>query len=222
MKYESGKRERTGVDDTTRPIRSGIDWAEIQRRLQESQAAVEQRLNPGPHEKRKILRARAKLLAREFDDREHVADSLEVVEFLLASERYAVESTFVREIYPLKDYTPLPCTPPFVVGIVNVRGQILSVIDIKKFFDLPERGLTDLNKVIILEAPRIELGVLADAVVGVRRVALGDLQPSLPTLTGIRVQYLKGVMEDSMVVLDAERLLSDSSIIVDEDSRRVP
>ena len=43
---------------------------------------------------------------------------------------------FVREVYPLKDYTPLPCTPPFVLGLVNVRGQIISVIDIKKFFDI--------------------------------------------------------------------------------------
>lgn len=50
-------------------------------------------------------------------------------------------SEYVREIYPLKEFTPIPCTPPFVLGIINVRGQILSVIDIKKFFDLPEKGL---------------------------------------------------------------------------------
>jgi purine-binding chemotaxis protein CheW len=222
MKYESGMREETGVDAIGRADPGTVDWAEIHRRLQASRAGIERRLNPGPDERRKILRERAKLLGREFEDRGPAADSLEVVEFVLASERYGVESAFVREIYPLKDYTPLPCTPPFVLGVINVRGQILSVIDIKRFFDLPDKGLTDLNKVVILETRRMELGVLADAVLGVRSVTLGDLQPSLPTLTGIRVQYLRGVTSDSMVVLDAEALLSDSSIIVDEDASRAP
>jgi purine-binding chemotaxis protein CheW len=222
MKYESEMREETGVEATGRVVASIVDWTEIHRRLQASEAAVERKLNPGPDERRKILRARAKLLARGFEDRGPAADSLELVEFVLASERYGVESAFVREVYPLKDYTPLPCTPPFVLGVINVRGQILSVINVKKFFDLPEKGLTDLNKVVILETRRMELGVLADAVLGVRSVTLGDLQPSLPTLTGIRVQYLRGVTSDSMVVLDAEALLSDSSIIVDEDASRAP
>jgi purine-binding chemotaxis protein CheW len=222
MKYKSEMRQETGVEATGRVVASTVDWAEIHRRLQASEAAVERKLNPGPDERRKILRARAKLLAHAFEDRGPAADSLDVVEFVLASERYGVESAFVREIYPLKDYTPLPCTPSFVLGVINVRGQILSVINVKKFFDLPEKGLTDLNKVVILETRRMELGVLADAVLGVRSVTLGDLQPSLPTLTGIRVQYLRGVTSDSMVVLDAEALLSDNNIIVDEDASRAP
>jgi len=70
-------------------------------------------------------------------------------------------------------------------------GQILSVIDIKKFFGLPEKGLTDLNKVIVVRTQQMELGILADAVLGVRAIGLSDLQNSLPTLTGIRAEYLR-------------------------------
>ncbi|MBI2998359.1 MAG: chemotaxis protein CheW, partial [Deltaproteobacteria bacterium] len=109
---------------------------------------------------------------------------MEIVEFFLASEKYGVESSYVREIYPLKELTPVPCTPSFVLGIINVRGQILSVIDIKKFFDLPEKGLTDLNKVLILRNDRMEFGILADAVLSVNRASINDIQPGLPTLTG--------------------------------------
>ena len=92
-----------------------------------------------------------------------------------------------------KELTPLPCCPPFVLGIVNVRGRILPVLDIKKFFGLPEKGLTDLHRIILVGGNDLELGLLADTIVGVRAVAVGDLQPALPTLTGIRGDYLKGV-----------------------------
>jgi len=139
-----------------------------------------------------------------------------VVEFILAHERYAVASEYVREVYPLEQLTPLPCTPAFVLGIVNLRGEILSVINIKKFFDLPEKGLTDLNKVIVLESEDRVFGILADAINGVRRILRSDIQPSLPTLTGIRQDYLQGVTAERVVVLDAEKLLADEKLIVQE------
>jgi len=106
----------------------------------------------------------------------------------------------------------------FIVAIrlVNVRGQILSVIDIKKFFDLPEKGLSDLNKIIIIHAHHMELGILADAILGVRSLALEELQPALPTLTGIRAEYLKGITKQPLVVLDVEKILSDEKILVND------
>jgi len=100
---------------------------------------------PTPAEKRAILKKRAQVLARAPKREDEAGECLEVVEFLLAYEQYGIESSYIREVYPLKDLTPLPCTPPFVLGIINVRGQILSVIDLKKIFDLPQKGLTELN-----------------------------------------------------------------------------
>jgi purine-binding chemotaxis protein CheW len=168
-------------------------------------------------EDERILRARAQALARAPQAAPAAGTLLELLEFRLASERYAVESRHVQEVHPLRDLTPLPCTPPFIVGIVNVRGRILPVVDLKKFFDLPERGLTDLHRIILVRGHGLELGLLADVIVGVRSVAADSLQPSLPTLTGIRADYLKGISEERLVVLDLERLLSDPKIIVHED-----
>ena len=117
----------------------------------------------------------------------------------------------------MRDLTPIPGTPPFVLGIINVRGRIVSILDIRKFFDLPEKGLTDLNKVLILNGHNMEFGLLADAVLGVRKIRANELQASLPTLTGIREQYLKGVTKERFVILDAEKLLADKKIIVHDN-----
>jgi len=207
----SSKKKEPQKKDTKQ-----INWDEIHRRLETSQDALGQGLQLTPEEKNKILKSRAKILAVESEKKAKAEEFIQVVEFLLACEKYAVASEYVREIYPLKEFTPIPCTPPFVLGIINVRGQILSVIDIKKFFDLPEKGLTDLNKVIILHTESMEFGILADAIICVRNIVAGELQTSLPTLTGIREEYLKGVTKERTVILDAEKLLSDKSIVVHE------
>ena len=193
-----------------------IDWDKVKLRLEAVHIAIERASAPDPETTRHILKLRAQALGREPEPSETAGEHIEVVEFVLAQERYAVESRHVRDVYPLEQLTPLPCTPAFVLGIVNLRGEILSVIDIKKFFDLPEKGLTDLNKVIVLESGGMRFGILADAIAGVRRIPTADIQASLPTLTGIRAEYLKGITPNRTVVLDAERLLTDENIVVQE------
>jgi purine-binding chemotaxis protein CheW len=174
--------------------------------------------NPGNNdiEVKSILRARARLLAQAPEQQKPGA-SLHVVEFRLAKECYAIERQFVREVYPLKDLTPVPCTPPFMLGVVHIRGQILPVIDIKKFFDLPETGITDMHMVVVVEADNIEMGILVDAVSGVAEVPVAALQDSLPTLTGIRGKYLRGISDRQTVILDVPCIVSDPKIIVDEE-----
>lgn len=197
--------------------KGSLDWADLRRRLDASHAAVKQKLSPSSEEKQKILRTRARALAKG-NEKEALSPDLflEIVEFILGSEHYGIESSHIREIHALSEFTPLPCTPAFVLGLVNVRGQILSIINIKKLFDLPEKGLTDLNKVIIVRANHVDLGILADAIIGVRRIALEALHPALPTQTGIREEYLKGITKDPLVVLDVETILSDEKILVNE------
>jgi len=70
--------------------------------------------------------------------------------------------------------------------------------------------------VIVLESKDMAFGIVADAISGVRRIFRADIQPSLPTLTGIREDYLHGVTAERVVVLDAEKLLSDEKLIVQE------
>lgn len=168
-------------------------------------------------EEQHILRERARLLAREDESVRKDAETLHVVEFLLSGERYAVELSAVREVYPMKEFTPLPCTPSFVIGLINIRGQVLSIIDIRRFFELPERGLSNLNRVVVLHGEMMEFGILADAILGVRCIASEELQLSLPTLNGIRSDYFKGVAGDRLIVLDAMKIVADKRLVVHEE-----
>ena len=167
-------------------------------------------------QKQRILKARAQALAREPAPKVTEA-VVEIVEFSLATERYGIETGAVREVFPFKELTPVPCTPSFFVGIVNVRGRMIAVVDLKKFFDLPASGLHDLHQVIILHSAEMNLGILADDVAGVRSVPVSQLQASLPTLGGIGQHYLRGVTGERLVILDAARILADPRIIVQEE-----
>jgi len=200
---------------TARGDARAIDWQKVRLRLDAVADMMNHRLTPA--EEKDILRARARALAHEPPGEEEGAECLEVLEFLLAHETYGIEMRYVRETRPLRDLTPVPCTPPFVLGLINVRGRILSVIDIRKFFDLPDKGLTELNNVIVIHDGGMEFGILADAVLGARTIPLSTLHPSLPTLTGVREEYLKGVTKERAVVLDGKKLLGDGKIVVHEE-----
>jgi purine-binding chemotaxis protein CheW len=192
------------------------DWQRLHARLEASRASLERLLAPDAAAQQAILRTRAQSLSRTPEHKTPAEQSIEVVEFRLANETYAVESFYVQEVCPLRYLRTIPGAPPFVLGLMNVRGQILSVIDLKKFFELPGSGITDLNRVLILRSGRIEVGVLADAILAVREIDLAQLQAALPTLTGIRADYTKGITADPVVVLDVKQLLGDQRIIVQE------
>ncbi len=164
-----------------------------------------------------ILKERAVKIGRVPDRAESAGESLEVVEFFLISERFAVESKYVKEICPLKEISLLPCVPSFVAGIMNVRGRIVPVVDIRRFFEFPLKGLTDLNRVIVLASGDTEFGILADAIHGIQHISAERLQLSLPTLTGVRDEYLRGVTGDGVVVLDGAKLLSAGRIFVNDE-----
>ena len=190
----------------------GIHYA-----LEVGERVLQEPWAPSAEERKKILKARARGLARDDAKERKIGQAIEIVEFLLAYETYGIESSYVREICSLKELTPVPCTPPFVLGIINVRGQIVSVIDMKKFFDLPEGGLTDLNKVIIVHDEKMEFGILADSILGVRKISREEIQPPLPTLTGVGAEYLTGVTKEPLVVLDMAKILSSKNLVVHEE-----
>lgn len=169
------------------------------------------------HHARQILRSRAEALARPpaAANQQHAA--FEFVEFTLANEHYAVENQWGEEVCPFKDLTPLPCVPPFISGIVNVRGRILAVLDLKKFFDLPDKGITDLHRIILIRGEELEFGLLADTVTGVRSLPWPSLQPAPATLGGIRSEYIKGVTAERMILLDMARLVTDPRILIHDE-----
>jgi len=168
-------------------------------------------------ENRTKLKNRAIAMAQEPMQKKEASIIIEVIAFTLVTEIYGIESIFVKEVYTLTDFTPLPGAPSYIFGIINVRGQILPVIDLKKFFNLPEKGLGELNKVIILSNGQMEFGILADVVHGTQEIELEDIRGVPSTVTGIGEEYLKGVTKERLIVLNAKRLLSDKSIVVNEE-----
>lgn len=161
-----------------------------------------------------ILKDRARELAKEISTGNNYDTTIAVVEFQIAHETYAIELRRIRIIHPFKALTFIPGTPDFIRGVINLRGEIISVVDLKVFFDLPDQGFTNLSQVIILSSDDMEFGILADAVLGVAEISKNDIQPSLPTLTGIRADYLKGVTGNGIVVLDVEKLLTDEKMCI--------
>lgn len=191
---------------------ASIDWGRVHARLAEATRALDEHAVPSPAARRAVLEARARALA--IPPPAGVGASIEVLEFVLAGERHAIESAWVREVVPLRELTVLPGTPAFVLGIIHLRGEILSVLDVRTFFGLARKGLTDLDKAIVLDDGKMRFGILADRIVGIRRIPLVDVQPPLPTLSVIRPDYLLGVTREREVILDGRKLLADPSIVV--------
>ncbi|MCU0598623.1 MAG: chemotaxis protein CheW [Desulfobacterales bacterium] len=163
---------------------------------------------------REILQLRARLLADKKAPEADTSDHIKVVAFRLAAEIYGIELRHIRIVYPLKGLTQIPGIPRFISGIINMRGEIISVVDLKKLFDLHDTGPPPHRQVIILSSPEMELGIEADSVLGVMKLRKDEIQPTLPTLSGIRARYLKGVGFEGMVVLDGEKILTDQNMII--------
>lgn len=164
----------------------------------------------------RILRQRALHLAQPPAVEAPAKEQIELLEFHLGGERYALETRHASELHPLRDLTPLPGTPAFVRGIVNLRGRILPVYDLRRFFGVPEQGITDLHRIVVVNGEDFELGLLADRVMGVRTLPRAALSPAPPTLTAIAADYLKGICDERLIVLDLERLLADPRIVVND------
>jgi purine-binding chemotaxis protein CheW len=173
---------------------------------------------PTPEERTEaVLRARARKLAAEPEQAETATAPIEVIAFTVAGERYGIESTYVREVFRLRHLTPLPCTPAFIGGLTSLRGELVSVVDLQQLLELPVTRQADHTHVVLLKSAEMLFGILADSVFEAYTIPTPALQASLPTLSGIRDKYLRGVTEDGLAVLDAATLLTDPAMIVHED-----
>lgn len=165
-----------------------------------------------------VLKKRALDLALETPIPKDVNTIIEIIEFKISGETYGIETAYVSEVYPLKDFTSLPGVPSFILGIVNVRGQIFPVVDLKKFFNLPPKGLGELNKVIIIHNTQMEFGILADEIIGTNIIYMEDILPVPLSIKGIGEKYLKGVTKNQLILLSAEDILMDKNMIVNIDA----
>ncbi|HJV63171.1 MAG TPA: chemotaxis protein CheW [Albitalea sp.] len=197
--------------------RGPIDWAQIKQRLARVDEALAQAHAPTPQQRRALLEARARALADLPAAPVEAGSGIDVISFAIGEQRYAVDAPQVREVRTLDALTPIPCTPTFVSGMINAHGRILAVIDLKRFLELPESGLSDLNKVIILHQGDLEFGLLADRIIGAERVPLAQLQPPDPSAHGPRFACLRGITPEGLVVLDAPRLMAQPGLLIEDE-----
>jgi purine-binding chemotaxis protein CheW len=162
--------------------------------------------------RREVLEARARQLARVLDEPARAGEVLELVGFVLAGKRYGIESRFVREVARLSRFTPVPGTPAFVVGITNLRGEILALFDPRQLLGVAADGVTDLGRIVVLGEHRREFGLLADAASEILYVP----GASLARTDALSARaYLRGVTPDGVIVLSGEALLSDPRLTID-------
>lgn len=170
----------------------------------------------------RVLDERAADMARRVagpDLEDGIAQDGQVVCCWLGGELYGIAAEAVREALPLHQLAPLPGTPAHVLGLLNVRGQIVSVHDLRGFLSLAGSGLADLHRVLLLQHGAMEFGVAVDAIVGMRTLRVEELGPSPPGLGALGASWVRGVTSDGLIVLDAERLLADPALLVDERGR---
>jgi purine-binding chemotaxis protein CheW len=171
-------------------------------------AAVEQ-LNV--HEK-EILKERAKRLAQPLV--ETIGEQLHVFQFISKNQNYALESAFISEVAPLVQMRPLPGVPPFVLGVINLHGRIIAVLDLQSIMRITPTQPTIAANVIILQGVSSEFGLLAEEIIGFVSIPIAKLQLPLPSTSSSGVTYVEGVTTDGIVFLSAEKLLLDISLVV--------
>jgi purine-binding chemotaxis protein CheW len=192
-----------------------FDWQQVKQRVADAFASIDRIGQTEPADTKTILKKRAQALAAiPSADSDNDTDTIEILVFELAQECYAVETRYIREACPLDNLTALPCTPDFVKGVVNLRGEIVSVVDIKRFFGLPEKGITHLNKLIVLESDTMKFAILADHLIGVRPLPLSHLRAAQTVSSAINGRYVRGITTTGLALLDAGVLLSDEKMII--------
>ncbi len=162
-----------------------------------------------------ILRERARALAR-VPQAPSTDARVELVQVELGGERFGVQTSFIREVGPLGQLTEVPCTPAFVAGIANLRGEIVSVFDLRPLFSLPVEPITPEHKMVVVTAGETEIGLLVDSVGGVRAIPSNDIQPGLSTVKGEQARYVRGVTTDRLAILDIQSILDDERLSIDE------
>lgn len=193
-----------------------IDWASIRQRLARAVEASAENLRLSPERARALMDERARILARVPAEPATAAQELEVVVFEFAGQAYAIETVYVRQVVRFLSLTPLPGAPDFLAGIMNLRGQMLAVIDLGKFCGGTTEHPTEPSRILVLGSARPEFGVLADTVQEVAVLPEERVRtPELPQ-SQIGSECLRGVTAEGLIVLNGAALLRDPRLFVDQ------
>jgi purine-binding chemotaxis protein CheW len=165
----------------------------------------------------RVLEERARALARSSDEDETSGETIGMVVLAVGDERYGVEVQDVQEIEPLDKITPIPGTPAFWTGVVNLRGSMYPVLDIERYLGLPVSEEVESPKVALVSRGGISVGLLVDEVPEIRPVKVSEIGP--PVADGSsKAEVVRGVTPDMLSVLDLEALLSDPALVIEDDA----
>ncbi|MGE5484119.1 MAG: chemotaxis protein CheW [Ignavibacteriales bacterium] len=135
----------------------------------------------------------------------------QLVVFGIANELYGVDIAAVREIITMQRITKVPRTPDFVEGIINLRGKVIPVIDLRRRFHLGVAEEDKETRIVVVEIQGITIGMVVDRVSEVLRISSDVIEPPSPVIVGIDAEYIKAVAKvgDKLIILlDMERVLN--------------
>lgn len=143
------------------------------------------------------------------------ADLLQLVTFKIADEEFGVEILAVQEIIRTMQITTVPRAPAFIEGVINLRGKVIPVIDMRKRFGLPVVERDSHTRIIVMELNQKIVGFLVDAVSEVLRIPAATVEAPPPVVAGIGSEYIKGVgkLDDRLLILmDLDSLLGKTDL----------
>jgi len=196
--------------------RQAIGWEALKERLVRAQAGLAAAGQLSSDQAKAVMDHRALALARIPEAAAPANEILEVLTAHLAGERIAIEIRFVREVYRPAGITPVPGCPPFLVGVTNLRGEILAVLDLREFFGLPAPPGGPPPQLIVVGRERPEFGFVVDEIGEVTKLRIGEVLEPPASVTGLSRDCLRGVTAGALLVLDGDMLLSDPRLVVDE------
>jgi len=138
---------------------------------------------------------------------------VQLVVFRLGAEEYGVPITQVQEINRLTKPVKIPRSPVFLEGIINLRGEIIPVVDLKKRFALEHEGYSEGSRIMIVEIKGLIVGVIVDSVSEVLRLPKGSIEPPPPVIAGITCDYVEGIGKLDkrlLILLNLDKILTES------------
>jgi len=137
-------------------------------------------------------------------------EELQLVIFKLDQEEYGVEITQVQEIIRMMETTRVPKAPSYIKGVINLRGKVIPVIDLKKRFGLCDCALDEQSRIIVVEVDDFTVGIVVDCVAEVLRIGTNSIEPTPPVFSDLSEEYIKGVgkLENRLLILlDINKIL---------------
>src|ERR1043166_2359999 len=127
----------------------------------------------------------------------------QLVAFCLANEIYGVDISVIHEIIRLHEITQIPRTSPDIEGVVNLRGKIVPILDLRKRLGLPSTERNGATRIMVVEVKECTVGMVVDSVIGVLKMPESRIEPPSPLVSDLETDYIRGVgkMEDSLVIL---------------------